>query len=89
MTAHAPRCARTRVVTRLLIAAAGLSALFWAAVLSGKLNIQSHMNALPVIPGPALLLLLVVTLVLFLAACLVEEARVRVDSHTENTKGDL
>jgi len=89
MPTDVSRSVRTRTVPRLLFAAAGLSGLFWLAVLSGKLHLQSDIEALPVFPGPALLLLLVVTLVLFLVACLIEEARVQADPQTENTKGDL
>lgn len=83
------RPARARSTPRLLFASAGLSALFWLAVLSGKLHLQSDIEALPVFPGPALLLLLVVTLVLFLVACLIEEARAQAQPQSENTKGDM
>jgi len=89
MPVSASRPARARSVPRLLFATAGLSAAFWLAVLSGKLNLQSNIDVLPVLPGPALLLLLVVTLVLFLVACLIEEARVQADPETENTQGDF
>lgn len=89
MSAIASGAQQARSVPCLLIAAASLSALFWLAVLSGKLHLQSDIDALPVVPGPALLLLLVVTLVLFLVACLVEEARAQAQPQIENTKGDM
>ena len=81
---------RPPLVRRLLKASGALFALFWVAVIAGKLRISAGFNSLPLAPEVGLLFLLVAVIILALSACLIEESRHRDGGSRGNhiTKGD-
>lgn len=87
---HQPANGGRTPLARLLLRLSALTfAIFWAAIIAGKLRISFGMVHLPLVPEIALAAILALTLGLALSACLLEEQRRANDApaHT-TTEGD-